>query len=216
MRTLNLLVIADHESKYLWDFFDREKLNDVEMIVSCGDLDSEFLSFLVTMLPVPLLYVCGNHDTRYLENPPEGCIDLEANGIFTYKGIRFLGYGGCQSASGKPFQYTEKEMCAHVRRDSTARHLANGFDVLVTHAAAKGLGDGEDSFHQGFQCFRDIIERWQPAYHFHGHDHLSYHYATPRQMTCGETQIINAYGYYRLRLELPDVKRRGISRLIRL
>lgn len=210
-----MLVVADHESKYLWDFFDRDALSDVELIVSCGDLKPEYLSFLVTMLPVPLLYVHGNHDGRYGKEPPEGCIDLEEEGVYTYKGIRFVGFGGCRSQSGLPLQYSEKDMCSHIRKTNLSICRAGGFDVLVTHAAARGLGDGEDYFHQGFECYRNMIDLWKPAYHLHGHDHLSYHYDNKRTMSCGNTQIVNGYEYCRLKLELPDTERVGFPKKIR-
>ena len=74
---LKALVISDHESEYLWDYFDAKAVQGIDVIISCGDLKPEYLSFLVTMIPAPLIFVRGNHDTRYEQNPPEGCIDLE-------------------------------------------------------------------------------------------------------------------------------------------
>ena len=74
---LKALVLSDHESEYIWDYFDAKAFAGVDVMISCGDLKAEYLSFLVTMIPAPLLYVRGNHDARYEQNPPEGCIDLE-------------------------------------------------------------------------------------------------------------------------------------------
>lgn len=37
-----------------------------------GDLKAEYLEFLVTMGKSPVLYVPGNHDSRYVERPPRG------------------------------------------------------------------------------------------------------------------------------------------------
>ncbi len=80
---LRALVVSDHESEYIWDYFDASVFKGVDVIVSCGDLKAEYLSFLVTMIPAPLLYVRGNHDGRYEQNPPEGCIDLEENRLLS-------------------------------------------------------------------------------------------------------------------------------------
>src|SRR5947209_13334434 len=33
-----------------------------EIVLSCGDLPSDYLEYIVTRLNVPLLYVPGNHD----------------------------------------------------------------------------------------------------------------------------------------------------------
>ena len=74
---MKILAIADEESKSLWDFFDRSKLEGVDLIISCGDLDPRYLSFLVTLSNVTVLYVHGNHDGKYETVPPEGCICIE-------------------------------------------------------------------------------------------------------------------------------------------
>ena len=57
---MKILAIADEESKYLWDFFEKSKLDGIDLIISCGDLDPRYLSFLVTLSTVPVLYVHGN------------------------------------------------------------------------------------------------------------------------------------------------------------
>ena len=58
---MKILAISDEESKYLWEYFDKSKLEGIDLIISCGDLDPYYLSFLVTMTTVPVLYVHGNH-----------------------------------------------------------------------------------------------------------------------------------------------------------
>ena len=40
---MNILVLADHESKYLYDYYEPEKLKDVDLIISCGDLEANYL-----------------------------------------------------------------------------------------------------------------------------------------------------------------------------
>mgnify|MGYP003589928064 CR=1 FL=1 len=52
---LKALVLSDHESEYIWDFFDAKAFAGVDVMISCGDLKPEYLSFLVTMIPAPLL-----------------------------------------------------------------------------------------------------------------------------------------------------------------
>ena len=48
---MKILAIADEESKYLWDFFEKSKLDGIDLIISCGDLDPRYLSFLVPSPP---------------------------------------------------------------------------------------------------------------------------------------------------------------------
>ena len=71
---MKILAIADEESKALWDYFDKSKFEGIDLIISCGDLAPEYLSFLTTMTSIPVLYVHGNHDVKYDKRPPEGCI----------------------------------------------------------------------------------------------------------------------------------------------
>ena len=60
-----ILFIADKESKIYWDFFKKEQFEGIDLIISCGDLKPEYLSFFATMTTVPVLYVSGNHDDKY-------------------------------------------------------------------------------------------------------------------------------------------------------
>lgn len=198
---LKILVVSDHESEYIWDYFDAKAFQGVEAIVSCGDLKPEYLSFLVTMIPAPLLFVRGNHDARYRENPPEGCIDLEEKPV-VIKGVRFVGFGGCKSERPAENHYSEREMARRVLRASLT--LRKGFDVLVTHAPAAGLGDGEDRFHEGFETFRTLLDRYHPRYHLHGHQHLTYAIGSKRILEYNDTVVVNGYNYYILDLDLPE------------
>ena len=77
---MKILLIADNEERSLWDDWNAQtaaRLSDVSLILSAGDLDADYLEFLVTMLNVPLVYVRGNHDGQYDKKPPEGCIDAD-------------------------------------------------------------------------------------------------------------------------------------------
>lgn len=73
--------------------------------------------------------------------------------------------------------------------------LSRGFDILVTHAAAYGLGDGKDLCHTGFKCFNKLLDIYEPKYYFHGHQHLNYNRGE-RLIRYKDTTIINSYGYY--------------------
>ena len=64
---MRILVLSDEESQYLWDYFEQSKLEGIDLILSCGDLKPEYLSFLATFSKVPILYVRGNHDDIYDE-----------------------------------------------------------------------------------------------------------------------------------------------------
>lgn len=189
---MKILAIADEESPYLWDYYDKSKREGIDLIISCGDLDPDYLSFLTTLFAVPVLYVHGNHDDKYEKRPPEGCICID-NRIYVHEGIRILGLGGSMRYSSGEYQYTEQQMRQRVARLKFSLFRNRGFDILVTHAPAYQLNDGRDLPHQGFEVFRSLIEKYRPKFFLHGHVHLSYGRNHKRYDRYQDTHIINAY-----------------------
>lgn len=198
---MKLLLVSDKESAYYWDYYQPGRLDGVDLILSCGDLKSQYLSFLVTMGRAPLLYVHGNHDRTYDVRPPEGCACIEDR-LVIYRGLRVLGLGGSPLYSGPPHQYTERQMERRIRKVGLQIRRAGGVDVVLTHSPAKGYGDGADYAHRGFECLLDLLDRYKPMYLVHGHVHMSYGADLPRLHRRGETTIINAYERYLL--DIPD------------
>lgn len=208
---LRALIVADQESKFIWDYFDKSRFEGVDVIISCGDLKAHYLSFLTTMVSAPLLYVPGNHDGDYLRNPPEGCDDLTEK-MITIKGVRFIGFGGALSRSPKPFHYTEKDLSRQVVRRMPEICMHGGFDVLVTHAPSRGLGDGEDVFHKGFKGYLALLHLFSPHYHLHGHVHMNYAGAK-QDLIYRDTKILNGYNYRIVDLVLPKKNHKRLSYL---
>jgi len=189
---MRILVLADEEDKMLWDHLDRKRLEGIDLIISCGDLSPSYLSFLTCFTCAPILYVHGNHDTRYAEKPPEGCICVDGT-IYVHNGVRIMGLGGCMRYKPGPHQYTETEMRKRIFRLLPKLLWRRGFDILVAHAPARDLGDGKDRVHKGFDCFRWLLKRYRPRYMLHGHVHKAYTHDFKRELQCGETTIVNAW-----------------------
>jgi Icc-related predicted phosphoesterase len=196
---MRILVVADVDSAALWDHFDANNKEDIDLIISCGDLHPEYLSFLTTMYSCDVLYVHGNHDDRYITHPPEGCICIDDH-IINYNGIRILGLGGSMKYNGGIQQYTEAQMRLRVKRLWYQMKINRGFDILVSHSPAKGINDGKDLPHQGFQCLTNLIEKYNPVYFLHGHVHLNYGMNVPRVDHYKDTTVINAYEKYILEI----------------
>jgi Icc-related predicted phosphoesterase len=194
---MKILVLADAESKYLWDYFDKSKLEGIDLIISCGDLAPQYLSFLATFTHAPVLYVHGNHDGCYSSTPPDGCICIDDT-IYKYKGIRILGLGGSMKYAFKnvPHQYTEKDMCRRIRKLAPKLMWNKGFDILITHAPAYHINDSSDLSHTGFKCFRTLMDKYSPKYFVHGHVHINYGRDFVRESEYKATKIINAYEKY--------------------
>lgn len=191
---MKILLVSDEEVSYIWDFFEPKKFKDIDLIISCGDLKADYLSFLVTMIKAPLFYVPGNHDTEYINNPPEGCECIDGK-LINYKGIRILGLGGAHMYSFQEYQYTEKQMRKRIRKLKPMIWFNKGFDILVTHAPSYSIGNENSSCHKGFRCFEELMDKYSPKYFFHGHMHLSYG-LKPRINEYKNTKIINAFQYY--------------------
>ena len=195
---MKILVISDEPSKWLWDFYEKEKLEGIDLILSCGDLPAEYLTFLVTFANCPLLYVKGNHD-HYEFKAPEGCVCIDDQ-IFEFEGLRILGLGGCFRYRPGKNQYTEREMFFRVLKLYFRIHKKKGFDILLTHAPARGLGDLDDWPHRGFKVFLKLMDKYRPKYLLHGHVHLNYGANIKRERKYEDTTIINAYERYILEL----------------
>ncbi len=197
---MKILCIADETDKRYWDYFRRERLADIDLILACGDLRAEYLTFLVTMARCPVFYVHGNHDASYERKPPEGCDCIEDK-VVTYRGLRILGLGGSYRYRPGPHQYSEREMTRRIRRQFW--NLRKGVDIVISHAPVAGHGDLEAHTHRGFHSFVRLIEKHNPRFWLHGHIHLNYASKLSREHTCGETKILNVSGSYIL--EIPDV-----------
>lgn len=187
---MKILAVSDHECPALWDYYIPGRLDSYDLILSCGDLKAEYLTFLVTMSRARLLYVHGNHDGAYSFLPPEGCEDIDGH-LVVYNGVRILGLGGCLWYHEGPHQYTEKQMRRRIRRLKRAVKRAGGVDIVITHAPPRGLGDLDDPAHRGFEAFTELIESCRPKYLLHGHVHLNYGRSIPRVNEYGETAVIN-------------------------
>ena len=198
---MKILTISDEECPAFWDYYVPGRLKDYDLILSCGDLNSSYLSFLVTMARCPLLYVHGNHDGGYPSHPPEGC-DCIDDQIVVYNGVRILGLGGCKKYHPGPHQYTEAQMRRRILRLKFLLWQTKGVDIVVTHAPPEGLGDGEDPAHLGFAALRELLDQYHPQYLLHGHVHLRYGSVPDRVRQYNGTTLINATERYTF--DIPD------------
>ena len=83
-KAARILVLADEPVKAYYEYYNEKTFEGIDLIISCGDLDPLYLSFLVTLSTVPVLYVHGNHDAKYKSRAPEGCICID-DCVYQYK-----------------------------------------------------------------------------------------------------------------------------------
>lgn len=189
---MKILTLADLESKYLWDYYEAGKLAGLDLVLSCGDLKAEYLDFIATFCACPVMYVRGNHDEEYETTPPDGCICIDGK-LVTYRGVRILGLGGSMRYRPGPYQYTDREMTRRAAMLRPKLLYKKGFDILLTHAPARGVNDGQDLAHKGFSVFNTLMDMYKPSYFIHGHVHMTYGWQFPRLSRRGDTTIVNAY-----------------------
>jgi len=197
---VRILLISDEECPYLWEHYQPGRLDGIDLILSCGDLSPEYLSFLVTMGRAPVLYVHGNHDGKYKKRPPEGCECIDDT-IVNINGIRILGLGGSQRYSPGDHQYTEQEMGKRIRKLLPHFFLHQGVDIIVTHAPVRGIGDEDNIAHRGFEVFQKLLEWQKPRYWVYGHVHMNYGHKNKRVIEHEGTMLINAYERYVIDVE---------------
>lgn len=207
---MKILALADEVSKYLYDYYTPGKLADYDLIISCGDLKAKYLSFLVTMARVPLLYVHGNHDVSYGENPPEGC-DCIDDMLIVFKGLRILGLGGTHLYNSGAHCYSERQMRWRIWKLKGKIRKHGGVDIVVSHAPLAGVGDGDDYAHRGYREFLNFVDTYHPKYWLHGHIHLNYGTDRTRVREYNGTKVINACERYVL--EIPDEEISTITKI---
>lgn len=190
---MKILALSDTEAKSLYDYYRPGKLKGYDLILACGDLRVDYLEFLVTMASCPLLYVHGNHDESW-QREPEGCICVDDR-VYEYRGLRILGLGGAYRYREGRWLFTERQMKCRICRLSLALRRSRGFDILLTHAPARGINDFDSLSHRGFECFRTLLEKYRPQYFIHGHVHRSYGKDLPKVCRFGETTVVNAWEY---------------------
>ena len=211
---MRILALADEPSDRLWGDRCREALSGIDLILSAGDLPSSYLSFITCFTNAPVVYVHGNHDDKYAQKPPEGCLCADGK-VVQLKGVRILGLGG--SLRYRPDavnMYSEQEMEDRIRSLRWNLRSTGGFDILLTHSPIRGVGDQDHISHRGFECFGPLLDKYRPAVMIHGHVHQAYSAFFQRQRDYHGIPVINASTSYVFDLpETPDRKepsRRGL------
>ena len=208
---MKVLVVSDEVRPEIYHEGLAERLPDVELVLSCGDLPFYYLEYIVTVLNVPLVYVFGNHDHVLLTEwgqeirAPRGCINAGGR-VVEVKGLLIGGLeGSFRYRPHAPRQYTEREMrwqIARMEPKLLLNRLTRGryLDILLAHAPPWGIHDAGDLPHRGFKGFLRFMERYRPRYLIHGHTHPATANTAPVRYR--ETEVIHVHGYKVLDIEV--------------
>jgi uncharacterized protein len=207
---MRVLTISDTQVPFLYSPAVKKQFWGVDLVISCGDLEYDYLEYILNSLEVPLFYVRGNHNRVLVENQaglqqgPWGGVDLHRQ-VVNQNGLLLAGIEGSLRYRQGAAQYTQEEMWSMALKLAPALFInrmryGRFLDVLVTHAPPWGIHNQEDLPHQGIKAFRWLIRTFKPAYHFHGHIHV-YRPDMVTETRLGETLIVNTYGYRVMVLE---------------
>lgn len=191
---LRILAVSDFVDKSLTQMIEDKTLELPDLIISCGDLAPEYLSFLRDRLDRPLFYVKGNHDIRYTPSNPVGCENINQK-IVSFKSLNILGLEGSLWYSGGLNQYTDKEMKRIIFGMWFSIWRKGRINMVITHAPPRHIHDAEDRCHMGFESFKKLINKRKPEYFIHGHIHKDFKTHDERITNFNSTKVINTCGF---------------------
>ncbi len=220
---LKVLAVTDEVDPRIYSATVRDRMGDVDFVVSCGDVPATYLEYLTDALHKDVYYVLGNHAEELVREGrrgelrhPLGCIDLGFKIVRDKRtGILFAGLPGSpRYLEHAPVQFSEGEMTMRILR-MVPRLLWNRIrhgrflDILVTHSPPRDVGDRDDPAHRGFKVMRSFVKWARPVYQLHGHVHL-YDRSLGNCSRLHHTDVINVYPYQKLDLHfhgLPEIDR---------
>ncbi len=202
---MKILAVSDTEVGLIHSPGVRSRFKDVDLIISCGDLQFNYLEYIINALDVPMYYVLGNHAFRLdradgaRQTSIWGATNLHRNVIHDCSGILLAGIEGSILYNFGPHQYSQGDMWLNViglipglliNKIRYGRYL----DIFVSHSPPWKIHDCSDRPHMGIKAFLWLDKVFQPLYHLHGHIHVYRHDATI-ETQIGKTIVMNTYGY---------------------
>lgn len=213
---LQLLGLSDIEIGFIYSPMVVDRFQNIDLLISCGDLPYYYLEYIVSMLNIPMYYVRGNHasaveaTTGGDRTSPWGAFDLNQKVLEDDTGLLLAGLEGSLQYNLGPHQYSQNEYWFKVFKMVPAL-LANKMrfgrylDVFVSHAPPWHIHDESDRPHQGIKAFRWLIDVFQPTYFLHGHIHL-YRNDAVTQTQVNKTSVVNVFGFKELEIDTPATR----------
>lgn len=135
----------------------------IDLIVTLGDLDVFGLMPLKEVTSIPKIGVYGNHCSgTYMESL--GIMNMHM-ATWQWGGLTFGGLQGCVRYKDNPqaIMYTQDEVTAMMAQFPPV-------DIFICHCPPRGINDENDELsHQGFDGLRTYIDRTAPRMLTHGH-----------------------------------------------
>lgn len=190
--SIRVLALADRRTYPPLREILAEHSQEIDLIVTLGDLDYHDLHALDQYRHIPAIGVYGNHCAgSYM--PLLGIINAH-HSLVTMLGAQFVGMEGSPRYKKGPFQYSQEQAAGHIEQWP---HV----DVVLSHTPPYGVHDDSDDeekpSHHGWHALRSYIDEHKPKYVLHGHTH-------PEQDTThiGDTQVMWVWRHRFLTLDL--------------
>jgi Icc-related predicted phosphoesterase len=151
-----------------------------DALIALGDLlDATIERAMEFYRPRITFGVRGNHDTS--APFPPGVIDLHCR-THVFDEVKFGGFEGSWRYKPRGHHLFEQGEVSMLLRAVPA------VDVFVAHNSPAGIHERDTEVHQGFEAFTRYIDRRQPRWFIHGHQHVN---STTER---GTTNIVGVFG----------------------
>lgn len=151
-----------------------------DIIISLGDLTNHTIKRASEYHNCgTVIAVKGNHDCA--GDFPSFVTPLHFT-IFEFRGLLFGGFNGSWKYKPKGHHMFEQNEVIEL-----LRHFPR-VDVFIAHNSPFGIHERDQEVHQGFEGFSDYIERSNPKYFLHGHQHVN------QTSQVGKTTVIGVFG----------------------
>lgn len=172
---MRIIAIADGDSLvgHMGDF-------SADLLISLGDVWDTTIERAQSMYACSKAFaVRGNHDS--VAPFADSVTDLHARAT-EYEGVTFGGFEGSWKYKPRGHHLFEQYEVSKALQDFPY------VDIFVAHNSPRGVHERDSEVHQGFDAFLDYVERKQPRYFLHGHQHLN------EVSDLGRTKIFGVFG----------------------
>lgn len=206
---IRLLAVSDERERALADARNRARIEPVDAILGCGDLEPDYLAFLGDAFHCPLIYVRGNHDRggawehgQHTAPVPLGARFERICGL-TVAGLSWPSWSGGRAVRSE-FAAWQQVLDLWLR----ARLHGPAPQIVLSHVPPREFGDvAADPYHTGFAAYRWLCRRLNPLLWLHGHTTIAA--ADHWRTQLGSTTLLNVTGAVLIRLQAAPGWRDG-------
>ena len=192
---IRILAVSDQFDRALEDERSRRSVGPIDLIVGCGDLDCDELSFLADGFNAPMVYVLGNHDAdARWEACRAYCPDAAISTALHHEsGIAIAGLTW-PGKRGPGAPRSERKAWSQSLRLAVRRLGRHKPVMIISHVPPLGAGDmpSPAGYHRGFRGYSWLMRRVRPPLWLHGHTPLAA--TTEWHIQRDSTTLVNVTG----------------------